>query len=253
MTQPLKQRLLGGETVFGFWHMTASPMVAEILAQAGYDTCIIDMEHGAGSYMDAQTSAQAMAASGCQPLLRVPVTNRVEIKRALDIGAVGVVCPGIASVAEAEEAARACRYPPNGVRGMAPTIVRPARYGSIWQDYIDQADRDVICICQVETKAAVDSIDEIAAIDGVDMLFIGPMDLSGDLGQRGQPDHPIVDEAMAKVAAAAKKNGKALGSIPTAGRGRDALLAAGYSCIIADADVALLRDGAAASLARLRG
>ncbi len=253
MPQSLKQRLQDGETILGFWHMTCSPMVTEVLSQAGYDCCIIDLEHGPGSYLEAQISMQAMSGTSCVPLIRVPVTSRVEIKRALDVGAAGVMCPSVSSPAEAEEAARACRYPPEGVRGMAPTVVRGARYGTIWQDYIEQSDRDVLCICQIETKAAVECVEEIAAVEGVDMLFIGPMDLSADLGYRGQPDHSAVTEGMQRVAAAAKANGKALGSIPTAARDRDWLLAGGYSCIMADGDVPLLRDGAAASLKRLRG
>ncbi len=253
MTQPLKQRLTQGETILGFWQMTASPIAAEILAQAGYDCCIIDLEHGPGSYLDALAAMQAMSATPCAPLVRVPVMSRVEIKRALDVGALGVMCPSVSSVEEAEEAARACRYPPAGVRGMAPTVARGARYGTHWQDYMEQSDRDVLCICQIETRSGVEQIEAIAAVEGVDLLFVGPMDLSAELGVRGQADHPSVNEAMLRVAAAAKANGKALGSILTAQHDRDWLLAAGYSFIMADADVTLLRDGAAASLARLRG
>ncbi|MEO1190206.1 MAG: aldolase/citrate lyase family protein [Pseudomonadota bacterium] len=249
----LKARLAGSETVFGFWHMTCSPMVAEVLGQAGYDCCMIDMEHGPGSYLDAQTSIQALSATGCQPLVRVPVNSRVEVKRALDIGAVGVMCPAVNSREEAEEAAGACRYPKAGFRGMAPTVVRAADYGRDWRAYMERSDRDVLCICQIETGAAVEAVAEIAAVPGVDLLFIGPMDLSGDLGHPGEPDHPDVDAAMAKVEAAAKAAGVALGAIPTPGRSVAALKARGYHFLLPDGDVPFLRLGAEESLARLRG
>ncbi|GAB5471010.1 MAG: aldolase/citrate lyase family protein [Rhodospirillales bacterium] len=253
MSESLKQRLQAGETLFGFWHMTCSPMVAEVLGQSGYDCTMIDLEHGPGSYLDAQTSMQALSATGCAPLVRVPFNSRVEVKRALDIGAEGIMCPAVNTVAEAEEAARACRYPPAGVRGMAPTVVRASDYGRDWQAYMERSDRDVLCICQIETGEAVENVAEIAAVAGVDLLFVGPMDLSADLGHPGQPDHPDVDAAMRKVEAAAKAHAVALGAIPTPGRSSRDLQDLGYRFILPDGDVPLLRAAAEASLAKLRG
>jgi len=252
MTWSFKQRLHAGEVAYGFWHMTASAIVAEILAQAGYDCCVIDMEHAAGSYLDALTSMQAMSATGCQPIVRVPFCSRVEIKRALDAGAAGVMVPSVSTVEEAEEAARACRYPASGVRGMAPTVVRAANYGRDWQDYIARADAEVLCVCQIETVEAVENADAIAAVGGVDMLFVGPMDLSGAMGHVGQPDHPDVAAAMEKVFAAARRAGKLVGSIPSQTNPSPALAKAGYDMIVADADVLLLRNGADASIAAFR-
>lgn len=252
MTQSLKQRLLAGETIIGCWQMTASPIAAEILGQAGYDCCMIDMEHGPGSYLDALAAMQALSGTPCQPLIRVPFMSRVEIKRALDSGAVGVMAPSVNTAEEAREAAGACRYPPIGQRGVAATVVRGARYGKGWQEYMERSDREVLCICQIETAEAVENVEAIAAVEGVDTLFIGPMDLSADMGLLGQPDHPDVDEAMRRVAAAAKANGKTLGSILTPARDVKVLRDAGYTMILADADITLLRDGAAASLQRLR-
>ncbi len=252
MSDSLKHRMQSGATVFGFWHMTASPTVAEIMGQAGYDCTIIDMEHGPGSYLDAQMSAQALSGTACQPVVRVPFDSRVEVKRALDLGAVGVMCPAVNSVEEAEEASRACRYPPAGVRGVAPTVVRAANYGRGWQAYMERSDRDVLCICQIETGEAVEVVEGIAAVEGVDLLFVGPMDLSADLGHPGEPDHPAVNEAMRRIEAAARASGKLLGSIPTEGRGSQDLKELGYRFIMADADIALLRDASTESLTRLR-
>lgn len=256
MSQPafgaLKARMKNGEAAHGFWFKTMSTMAAEVLADAGYDCCMIDLEHGPGDYLSALQAMQAMRAGTCAPLIRIPVLSRVEIKRALDIGAHGVMAPSVNNRADAEEAVRACRYAPRGVRGMAATIVRATNYGRTWRDYIKHADDDVLLICQIESREAIEKLDEIAGTEGVDMLFIGPMDLSADLGHLGEPEHPENLAAIAKVEAAAKRHGKLLGTIPTATRDAKSLIAKGYAMIIGDSDVGLLRDGAAKSLSQLK-
>jgi 2-keto-3-deoxy-L-rhamnonate aldolase RhmA len=258
MGETFKQRLARGRGGIGVWIETYDPIAAEILATAGYDCAMIDLEHGPGSYRDAQLVMQAMRGTACVPLLRVPVSNRVEIKRALDIGAQGVMCPSVSTVAEAEECAAACRYPARpgqghrGVRGMAPTIVRAADFGRDWQAYVERSDREVLTIVQIETAEGVENAAAIAAVAGVDMLFIGPMDLSGDLGQAGNPDHPTVQAAIARVETAARGAGKLLGAVPTGAHTAGSLLARGYNLVIPDVDTLLLREGARASLAALR-
>ncbi len=253
MTESFKARLAQGRGAVGIWIESYDPVAAEILATAGYDCAMIDLEHGPGSYRDAQLVMQAMRGTACAPLVRVPVNSRVEIKRALDIGAVGVMCPSVSTVEDARESAIACRYPgAGGVRGMAPAIVRAADYGRDAQGYIARSDREVLTICQIETRAGVENIDAIAAVEGVDLLFIGPMDLSGDMGQVGNPDHPDVQAAIAKVEAAVRAAGKLLGAVPTGAHSARELLARGYNMVLPDADTLLLRDGARASLAALR-
>ena len=248
----LKQRLIEGRPAIGCWLAMDSPIAAEIVGQAGYDCVMIDHEHGPGTIASAVALMQALGASGCAPYMRVPANDPVLIKRALDAGVAGVMIPAVNSKAEAAAAVAACRYPPRGVRGMAASIVRASNYGADWQDYVQRADDALLVICQIESGAAVDDVEAIAAVAGVDLLFIGPFDLSANLGYLGQPDHPDVRKRIAAVERAAKAAGKLLGAIPTPERSIEDLLAAGYNLILADADSLFLRDGARASVARFR-
>ena len=229
-----------------------SPIVAEVVAQAGYDFVLIDLEHGPGSYLDAIALMQAIQGRDCAPLMRVPSNDEVALKRALDTGVVGVMVPAVNTAAEAEAAVAACHYPPRGRRGMAAAIVRGADYGLRAAEYIESAGEELLVMCQIESAEAVENVVAIAGTEGVDMLFVGPFDLSANVGHLGEPDHPEVRAMIARVEAAAKAAGKLLGAIPTPERSAAELVAAGYELIIADADVVLLRDGARASLATLR-
>ncbi|MEE8189762.1 MAG: aldolase/citrate lyase family protein [Kiloniellales bacterium] len=251
-TSSLKERLIAGRPAFGCWLEMCSPIAAEIVAQAGYDCVLIDMEHGPASNLDAVGLMQAIQGRDCVPLARVPSNDPVPVKRILDAGALGVMLPAVNSAAEAEAAVAACRYPPKGRRGMAASIVRASEFGGRWRDYVAGIDERLLVMCQIESRAAVANAAAIAAVEGVDLLFIGPFDLSSDLGFLGQPDHPEVRAEIARVEQAAKDAGRLLGGIPTPERSAGDLLDAGYRLILADADVALLRDSARASLAALR-
>ena len=149
-------------------------------------------------------------------------------------------------------AVAACHYPPRGRRGMAAAVVRGADYGLCAAEYIKSAGTALLVMCQIESAEAVENVTAIAAVEGVDMLFVGPFDLSAGIGHPGQPDHPEVHALIARVEVAARSAGTRLGAIPTPERSAAELVAAGYELIIADADVLLLRDGARASLAQLR-
>jgi 2-keto-3-deoxy-L-rhamnonate aldolase RhmA len=247
-----KERLADGGRAIGCWIELFSPMGAEIVAQAGYDCVMIDLEHGPGSLMDAIPILHAVQGRDCASLMRVPANDDVLIKRALDIGVAGVMIPAVNSSAEAEAAVAGCRYPPRGRRGVAMPVIRAAEHGARWREYADTADESLLIICQVETKTAVGNIAEIAMVDGVDMLFVGPFDLSANLGYLGEPDHPTVREMIAALEKVAHAAGKLLGGIPTPGRSAAELLEAGYSLVIADADNGLLRDAARARVAFLR-
>jgi 2-keto-3-deoxy-L-rhamnonate aldolase RhmA len=248
----LKARFAAGERAVGCWLNLCSPIAAEIVAQAGYDAVLIDMEHGPGSYHDALRLLQAVAGHPAAPMARVPVNDAVPIKRTLDVGVSGIMIPAVDSVEEAHAAVAACRYAPRGNRGMAASIVRAADYGARWRDYVAEIDERLLIMCQIESAAAVEAAADIAAVDGVDLLFIGPFDLSAALGYLGQPDHPDVRARIGDVEAAAKAAGKRLGGIVTDERDAAALFAAGYDLVMSDADVGLLRDGAAANLAAAR-
>lgn len=247
-----KSRIAERGPGIGCWLHLISPIAAEIVAQAGYDCVMIDMEHGPGTLMDALALMQAVQGRDCAPLLRVPAFDPVEIKRALDIGIAGIMIPAVNTASEAEAVVSACRYPPKGQRGLAPIIVRAADYGARWQDYVAEADDQLLIICQIETGQAVENAAEIAAVPGVDMIFIGPFDLSADLGHLGEPDHPSVLERIRTVEQAAKSAGKLLSGIPTPDRDAAALFADGYDLVLADFDLIMLRNAARASVRRLR-
>jgi 2-keto-3-deoxy-L-rhamnonate aldolase RhmA len=241
-----------GTAVGGCWLGLFSSIAAEIVAQAGYDCVMIDLEHGPGSILDAVPLMQAVKSSGCASLLRVPANDPVWIKKALDAGVDGVMVPGVDGAAEAALALAACRYPPRGIRGMATAIVRASDYGAREREYLESVDEELLVICQVESPQAVEEVADIAAVDGLDMLFVGPMDLSTSLGHLGEPDHPEVLSRITRVEAAAKAAGKLLGGIPTPARPPAALFEAGYSLVLADFDLLMLRDGARAGAAALR-
>lgn len=247
----LKAELKAGQAAFGCWLGLNSGAVAEIVAGAGYDFVLIDLEHGPGDPQEALTIMQAISAYPCVPLVRVPANEPLWIKRALDLGAAGIMVPSVETAAQAAQVADAARYPPLGRRGMAPTVIRASGYGVRWREYAAGFNERLLVICQVETAQAVENAAAIAAVDGVDLLFVGPFDLSGDLGYPAQPDHPDVRKAIAKVEGVAKAAGKLLGTIPTAERDVAALLAAGHLLLPCESDVGLLRDAAAQRRDRL--
>jgi len=248
----LKDSMKSGQAVNGCWLSLFSPLAAEIVGQAGYDCVMIDLEHGPGGVLDAISQMQALQGKDTTALLRVPENSPVWLKKVLDAGVAGVMVPAVNSKEDAVAAVRACHYAPNGMRGMAATVVRGSNYGADWQDYIKRIEDDLLIICQIESRAAVDAAAEIAAVDGVDMIFIGPFDLSASLGHLGEPDHPEVQEAIAAVEKATKAAGKLLGAIPTPARSAQALYAAGYDLVLADSDVAMLREAARGGCRALR-
>ena len=252
MPKPLKSELFAGSRHATCWINLFSPLASEIVAQAGYDSMMIDCEHGPGSVMDVITVMQATQGSGCAPVVRVPSNDMDWIKRVLDAGAMGVMVPNVNSKTEAEAAVAACKYPPLGKRGMAATIIRASGYGKDWRSYAENSNDEILVICQIESGAAVDAVEEIAAVEGVDMLFIGPFDLSASVGYLGQPDHPEVLALIERVEAAAKAAGKLLGTIPSEARPSELLYEKGYQMVVADCDVLLLRDAAQSSCAALK-
>jgi len=247
----LKERMRSGTPALGCWLNLFDTLVAEIIGSAGYDFAMIDLEHGPGSVMEAVRVMQALG-EDCVPYARVPANDPVWIKRVLDAGVQGVMVPSVNDAADAAAAVGACHYAPRGSRGMAATIVRASNFGADWEAYVERIEREVLVICQIESQGAVENVEAIAATEGLDMLFVGPFDLSASLGYLGQPDHREVREAIGRIEAAAKSAEALLGGISTPGRTSGELLAQGYDLILPDGDVALLRDGARASVRALR-
>lgn len=206
----LRQRALEGELLSGCWVVLGSSLTAEICGRAGFDWVILDLEHGMGDLESLLYQLQAMEGTPAVPLVRIAWNQTHLFKRVLDLGPSGVMVPWVNSAEEASQAVRAMRYPPQGVRGVTP-LSRPGNFGQDYQEYFDQANDKLLTIVQIETPQAVENVDEIAAVDGVDVLFVGPMDLSINMGIAKQFDHPRFREALAAVLAACRRHGKAAG------------------------------------------
>jgi len=206
----LKNRIRQGETLLGCWLNLGSAVTAEIVGLAGFDWVLIDFEHGAGSEKDVLHQLQALEHTPAAALVRVESFERQRFHRVLDFGAEGVMCPRIHTEEEARKAAAAMRYQPEGARGVA-MMVRASGFGAHFKEYHAGQDENLVGIVQIETETVLHVLDRVASIDGIDVLFVGPVDLSIALGTHGQPDHPRYWDAVRTTAEAAKKAGKAAG------------------------------------------
>jgi 4-hydroxy-2-oxoheptanedioate aldolase len=206
----LKQRLLNGETLNGCWLNLGSAVTAEIVGLSGFDWVLIDLEHGAGSEGITLSQIQAIEHTSTGVIVRAESTEPQRIHRVLDMGAEGVMCPKVRNAEEALKVVKGLHYPPFGNRGVAK-MVRATQFGLNFNDYYAKSREQILGIVQIETTEVLNHLDEVAAIDGVDVLFIGPADLSMELGIFGQFDHPTFVEALNKIVAAAKKANKAVG------------------------------------------
>lgn len=206
----LKQKLREGHAVHGCWLNTGSAVTAEIVGSSGFDWVLIDLEHGAGSESTLMPIIQALGNTEVSPIIRVESPEGQRTHRVLDMGAAGVMCPKISSPADAAKFAKGLHYPPFGTRGVAK-MVRATGFGKNFQSYYDSSFDHILGIAQIETVAVLDHLDAVAQTDGIDVLFIGPADLSMELGIFGQFDHPKFVEAMRETIHAAQKAQKAVG------------------------------------------
>jgi 4-hydroxy-2-oxoheptanedioate aldolase len=219
-----------------------------LAGMCGYDFVLIDGEHGPGDVMTHLDAARAVSATPATSVLRVAANDPVLLKRALDLGVEGVMIPSINSVDEARAAVAACRYPPQGRRGSAVGIVRASDYGLRTVEYVEAQAAELLIILQIETVSGAAHAAEIAAVDGVDAIMIGPYDLSGDLGIPGEFDHPRFIETIEGIERDVLASGTVLATLPFPTRSLDALRRRGYRMLALGADVALLRDGLVANL-----
>ncbi len=206
----LRQRTLNNEFLPGAWCNLGSSVTTEIASTAGYDWVLIDLEHGSGTMADVLHQLQGIGCGNAAPIIRIAWNDAYRFKRVLDMGAAGVMVPYISTAEEARRAVEAMRYPPQGIRGVAK-LNRATGYAMNFDDYAANANTALVTIVQIETKPAIENIEAIAAVDGVDVLFIGPLDLSTNLGIQQQFDHRDFRDAVAKVTKAARTAGKAAG------------------------------------------
>jgi 4-hydroxy-2-oxoheptanedioate aldolase len=247
----LRARVLAGETLFGLFLDLGSPFSAEICARAGYDWLVVDLEHGAGTEAGLVGLLQSVEVGGSTAVVRPQSGERLRIGRALDLGAAGIVIPRLESAAEAREAVSFLRYPPAGVRGVA-LRTRGAGLGTVAHGEVHQINERILGIVQIESVGALREADQIAAIEGVDVLFVGPADLTHSLGIPGQFDHETYRTALKTVVDACAAHGKAAGILIYDTAVVPDLLELGFRFVGIGADGALVASGARAALAVVR-
>ena len=245
-----KQALAGGERQVGLWSGLASPIAAEILAGAGFDWIVIDGEHAPNDISTLLPQLQAMRGGTAEPVFRVPWNEPVIIKRALDVGARSLLIPFVQNAEEARRAVAAARYPPLGIRGVA-VVMRAVDYGRT-QSYHRNAHLDTCILVQVETRVALKEIEAIAAVEGVDGVFIGPSDLAADLGHLGNPQHPDVQAAIQDAARRIRDAGKSAGTLTGNADDVESLFGLGFNFVAAGSDVSILARNVESMAARFR-
>lgn len=247
----IRRRILAGETLFGAWADIASPVATEITGRAGYDWLVVDLEHGAGTEADLVPVLLAAELSGAAALVRPQSGERLRIGRALDLGAAGIMVPRLDTAAQAEEAVSFLRYPPDGVRGVA-LRTRGARLGTVGHSEIQTINRDIVGIVQIESPSAVREADAIAAIEGVDVLFVGPADLSHSLGVPGQFANATYLAALDTVVAACRAHGKSAGILLYDHAAFGPHLARGFKFVGLGAEGSFIAEGAKTALLTAR-
>jgi len=244
-----KHAIAAGKPQIGIWSSLSSHIVAEVLANSGFDWVLLDTEHSPNELPMVQQQLHAMQGGSANPIVRVAWNDMVMIKRFLDIGAQSLLIPYVQSLEEAKNAVAYTRYPPEGVRGVAGAS-RATQYGRV-KDYHKIAHKELCVLVQVETRKAMASIDAIAAVEGVDGVFIGPNDLSADMGYLGNWQHPEVWKVMEEAAKRIRKAGKAPGILVGDADGQRCL-DMGYLFVAVGADTGLLARGSEALAAKFK-
>lgn len=241
----LRARVLDRETVIGTFVGAGSPIIAELCARAGFDWLIVDLEHGAGTETELLAQLHAIG-DRATALVRPPSAERLRIGRALDLGAEGIMIPRLETVAEVRETLPWLRYPPEGTRGLALTT-RGAGLGDVAHADIAARNATVLGVFQVESPAAVEAAPQIAALDGVDVLFVGPTDLSHSMAMPGRFDEPAFVDALRAVVAATDGAGKSAGILLRTAADIDRYHGLGFRFIGIGSDLNFVIDGARAA------
>lgn len=248
---PFKAALKAGRPQFGIWCSIPGSAHAEAMASCGFDWMLIDTEHSAMDHTTVLAMLQGAAAWPTHPVVRPGWNDATEIKRILDLGAQSLLVPYVQTAEEAARAVAAVRYAPQGMRGVAGTT-RASRFGLI-RDYVARANAEICLLVQAETAEALARIEEIAAVDGVDGVLIGPSDLAASMGLPGQPAHPEVKAATLDAIARLRKAGMPAGILTFDAGFLDEAVAAGTLFTAVEGDTSLLYKAARATAARWIG
>lgn len=246
-----KAKLKAGTPQIGLWLGLADAYCAELAANAGFDWLLIDGEHAPNDLRSLLGQLQAVAAYPSQPVVRPVVGDAALIKQVLDIGAQTLLVPMVESAEQARQLVRAVTYPPNGIRGVGSALARASRWNSV-SGYLDQADEQICLLVQIENREGLANLDAIAAVDGVDGVFIGPADLSAAMGHRGNPGHPEVQAAIEDAIARITRAGKAAGILSADETLARRYLALGATFVAVGVDTTVLMRGLQALAGRFK-
>jgi 4-hydroxy-2-oxoheptanedioate aldolase len=245
-----KRALRAGSAQIGLWSSLSSNYTVEVIAGAGFDWILLDSEHSPADIENLLTQLQAAAPYPTHPVVRIPWNDMVTIKRVLDIGAQSLLVPYVSTADEARAAVSYTRYPPAGVRGVAGTT-RATRFGRI-PEYARRAHEEICLLVQVETEQALENIEAICAVEGVDGIFVGPADLHASLGHTGEIAHPkvkpLIDDAIRRI----RKSGRAPGILTPNEADARHWLECGALFVAVGADVGILARGAEALAAKFK-
>lgn len=248
---PFKNALARGEVQIGLWLSSTTSYMAEIAATSGYDWLLIDGEHAPNTLQDLYHQLQAIAPYASQPVIRPVEGNRSLIKQVLDIGARTLLIPMVESAQQAREIVSAMRYPPEGVRGVGASVARAARWGRV-DNYMARANEALCLLIQVESKAALDNLDEILEVEGIDGVFIGPADLSASLGYPDNAGHPQVQHIIEHSICRIRQAGKAAGFLAVDPAMAQKCLAWGANFVAVGVDTLLYSEALDARLTLFR-
>lgn len=236
----------------GLWVGLAEGYGAEIAATAGFDWLLLDGEHAPNDLRAVLAQLQAVAPYHSHPIVRPATGDAVLIKQLLDIGTQTLLVPMVENAEQARQLVRATRYPPHGIRGVGAALARASRWNTV-PDYLNRADEEICLLLQVETPTALQNLDEIAAVEGVDGVFIGPADLSASMGHRGNPGHPDVQAAIEDGIARIVKAGKAAGILSANEALARRYLELGCAFVAVGVDTSLLANALGQLAARFQG
>ncbi|WP_394743126.1 HpcH/HpaI aldolase family protein [Natronococcus roseus] len=250
MTRHLKHKLKTRKHPVGNWLSIGHPAVAEVSASLEFDFVLVDTEHTTMTLETVENVSRAIDARDAptESIVRVPCNDQARIKRVLDIGVAGVMVPMVESAAEAEQFVEAVNYPPDGNRGIASG--RAAEYGMEFVDYVSEANGSIVTIVQIESQTGLENVDEIAAVDGIDALFVGPADLSGALGVFAEWDAPKLHQAIDRVLQAGERHDTPVGTLTVDREQIDERVEAGFDFLIVGKDTAYLANESRSSKER---